>query len=55
MTKVSQILAKLKAAGLKLDLGKCEFAVKEVKYLGFVITAREGIKVDLEKVAVIKE
>ena len=55
MTKVSQILAKLKAAGLKLDLGKCEFAVKEVKYLGFVITAGEGIKVDPEKVAAIKE
>lgn len=55
MTKVSQILTKLKAAGLSIDLGKCEFAVKEVKYLGFIISAGEGIKVDPEKVAAIKE
>jgi hypothetical protein len=34
MAKVNQVLAKLKAAGLKVDLAKCAFAVKEVKYLG---------------------
>jgi hypothetical protein len=54
MVKVNQILAKLKTAGLRLDLSKCEFAVKEVKYLGFIIAAGEGIKVDPEKVAAIK-
>ena len=53
--KVSKILTKLKAAGLKLDLNKCEFVVKEVKYLEFIITAEEGIKVDSEKVVVIRE
>jgi hypothetical protein len=51
-TKVNQVLAKLRAAGLKVDLAKCAFAVKEVKYLCFIISAREGIKVDPEKVAV---
>jgi hypothetical protein len=55
MAKVNQVLAKLKAAGLKVDLAKCAFAVKEVKYLGFIISAGEGVKVDPEKVAAIKE
>jgi len=55
MTKVSKILIKLKTADLKLDLNKCEFIVKEVKYLEFIITIREEIKVNSEKVAVIRE
>jgi hypothetical protein len=54
MEKVSRIISKLKAAGLNLDLTKCEFAVQEVKYLGFIIQAGEGIKVDPEKVEAIK-
>jgi hypothetical protein len=40
---------------LKEDLAKCAFAVKEVKYFSFIISAREGIKVDPEKVAAIKD
>jgi hypothetical protein len=55
MAKVNQVLAKLKAAGLKVNLAKCAFAVKEVKYLDFIISAGEGIKVDPEMVAAIKE
>jgi len=55
MIKVSKILTKLKTADLKLDLNKYEFIVKEVKYLEFVITIREEIKVNLEKVAVIRK
>ena len=55
MIKVSKILTKLKTADLKLDLNKCEFVVKEVKYLGFIITVREEIKVNSEKIAVIRE
>jgi hypothetical protein len=54
MTKVDQVISKLKEAGLNLDPAKCEFAVKEVKYLGFVIQAGEGVKVDPEKVEAIK-
>ena len=55
MIKVSKILIKLKTIDLKLDLDKYEFIVKEVKYLEFIITVREEIKVNLEKVAVIRE
>jgi hypothetical protein len=49
MAKVNMVLERLGSAGLKLDIKKCEFAVKQVKYLGFIITAGEGIKVDPEK------
>jgi hypothetical protein len=55
MEKVGLVLGKLKAAGLNLDLSKCKFALEETKYLGFIVTAGEGIKVDPEKVKAIKE
>ena len=55
MAKVNMVLERLGAAGLKLDIKKCEFAVKQVKYLGFIITAGEGIKVDPEKVEAIRK
>ena len=53
--KLKLVLARLEQAGLKLDLKKCEFAVKQTKYLGFVIKLGEGIQVDPEKVAAIKD
>jgi len=37
----------------KLILKKCEFKVKHIKYLGFIISIK-GIKVNLEKVKVIR-
>lgn len=43
------VLEKLVNAGLKIDLKKSDFAVKELKYLGFVVTAGKGISVDPEK------
>ena len=52
--KVHKVVARLGEAGLRLDIDKCEFAAKEVKYLGFIISAGEGIKVDPEKVAAIR-
>ena len=55
MIKVSKILIKLKTADLKLDLDKCEFIIKKVKYLEFIITIKEEIKVNSEKVVVIRE
>jgi hypothetical protein len=55
MEKVGLVLGKLKAAVLNLNLSKCKFAVKETKYLGFIVTAGEGIKMDPEKVKAIKE
>ena len=51
--KVRQVIACLREAGLCLDINKCKFAAKEVKYLGFIISAGEGIKVDPEKVTAI--
>ncbi|KAI1001982.1 hypothetical protein K3495_g6222 [Podosphaera aphanis] len=36
--KVHAVFGRLSKAGLKLDLNKCEFAVKETNYLGFVIS-----------------
>ena len=47
--KVNMVLKALGLAGLKLDPKKSEFAVKQTKYLGFIICLGEGIKVDPEK------
>ncbi|KAI0996406.1 hypothetical protein K3495_g11774 [Podosphaera aphanis] len=52
--KVHAVFERLSKAGLKLDPNKCEFAVKETKYLGFVISLSEGIKVDQQKVEATK-
>ena len=50
---VKLVLAKLRDAGLHCDLSKCKFATKEVKYLGFVITAGEAIRPDPDKIQAI--
>ena len=47
--KVNKVLERLENAELKLDIRKCDFAVKEVKYLGLVLKGGEGISVDPEK------
>src|SRR6266542_2082727 len=47
-----KVLKALQQAGLKLKLKKCEFAKKQLKYLGFIV--REfGIKPNPKKVRVI--
>ena len=51
---VQQVLDKLLKAGLYLDINKCDFHVKEVKYLGLIITI-EGLKMDPKKVNTIIE
>ena len=51
--KVKQVLSQLRDAGLHCDLTKCKFATKEVKYLGFVVTAGEAIRPDPEKIQAI--
>ena len=43
---------KLREAGLKVNIKKCNFGVTEVKYLGYIIT-REGIKPDPKKIQAI--
>ena len=49
------MLSKLQAAGLQVDIKKCEFEVKTTKYLRFIIEAGKGISMDLAKVAAIRE
>lgn len=53
--KVRSILGKLDKAGLYLDIDKCEFLQKEVKYLGFIIRAGSSVTVDPDKVKAILE
>jgi hypothetical protein len=52
---VKKVLRRLHKAGLKLDIEKSEFAFSEVKYLGFIISAGEGIKINPGKVEAIKK
>jgi ribosome-interacting GTPase 1 len=52
---VQIVLNKLEKAGLYLDIKKYKFECKETKYLGFIIQAGKGIKIDPEKVKAIKE
>ncbi len=51
--QVKRVLERLSAAGLHLDPAKCEFGVKQVKYLGFIITAGRGLQADPEKIRAI--
>jgi hypothetical protein len=51
-THVRSVLLKLRAAGLPVDIDKCEFHVQEVKYLGLIITP-EGLNMDPVKVEAI--
>ena len=43
------IFGRLRAAGLKFNAPKCSFGLKEIPYLGYVIS-REGIKPNPKKV-----
>jgi hypothetical protein len=38
-----------------VDIKKCEFEVKSTKYLGFIIDAGKGIRMDPDKVKAIKD
>jgi hypothetical protein len=55
ISKMKKVLRRFHEAGLKLDIEKSEFAFSEVKYLGFIISAGEGIKVNPGKVETIKK
>jgi hypothetical protein len=54
-THVRQILEKLQSAGLYLELKKCEFDVRTTKYLGFILEAGKGIRMDPVKTQAIQE
>jgi hypothetical protein len=49
-----RVLTRLRDAGLYLDVTKCEFNVKRVKYLGMILTT-EGLQMDPDKVKAILE
>ena len=51
---VRDVLDRLKKAGLQPDIKKCEFEVKETRFLGLIVT-RDGIKMDPQKVKAILE
>jgi hypothetical protein len=53
--KVGKVLQRLMDAGLQIDIDKCEFETKRVKYLGYIIEAEAGIRVDPDKIAAIRE
>lgn len=55
MAKVRQVIEKLLGAGLRLDSQKSAFAMKQVRYLGFIIEAGVGVKADPEKTRAIQE
>lgn len=54
INKLRTVLEKLCNAGITLKLSKCEFATKEVEYLGFVVSA-DGIKPGPRKLAAVAE
>lgn len=51
---LTQVFSKLRDAGLTLQPSKCHFAVKQLKFLGHVIS-RHGVEVDSEKTKVVSQ
>jgi Reverse transcriptase (RNA-dependent DNA polymerase) len=49
---IKKVLERLRNAGLQVDIKKCKFRVKRIKYLRFIISI-DGIKVDPKKVEAI--
>ena len=52
-TNLTQVLERLRRAGLRLKPKKCRFALTEVEYLGHVVSAR-GIQTDPKKVEAVE-
>jgi RNase H-like domain found in reverse transcriptase/Reverse transcriptase (RNA-dependent DNA polymerase) len=52
---VRKVLQRLRDAGLQIDIDKCEFEVQTTKYLGFIVEAGNGVRMDPEKVKAIIE
>ena len=50
--RLKEVLERLSAAGVTLNVDKCTFSVPKIKFLGNVLSA-DGIKVDPEKVAAV--
>ncbi|MBD2359459.1 DDE-type integrase/transposase/recombinase [Tolypothrix sp. FACHB-123] len=54
-SRVKVVMRKLRDAGLFLDIGKCAFAEKEVKYLGYIVRAGHSVRPDPEKIRAVEE
>lgn len=54
LNHLSQVFDRLHHANLKLHPQKCNFAVNEIKFLGYIIS-RDGVKVDPEKTSAINK
>ena len=52
---VRTVLQRLRDAGLQIDIDKSEFEVKSTKYLGFIVEAGKGIRMDPAKIRAIQE
>lgn len=52
--KVKLVMKKLLDAGLQIDIDKCDFEAKSVKYLGFIVEAGRGVRVDPEKIKAVQ-
>ena len=50
---VKNILKALQSKGLKYKLSKCEFSVKEIIFLGFIILEK-GLKINLKKLKAVQ-
>lgn len=51
---VRKVLSRLLEAGLQIDIKKCEFHTKQVKFLGLILTT-DGIKMDPAKLETIEK
>ena len=49
---VKKVLARLRGAGLQIDIRKSEFSVTETRFLGFIVTTK-GIRMDPAKIRAI--
>lgn len=47
---VRKVLGRLREAGLQIDIDKCEFEVQSTKYLGYIVEAEKGIRMDPDKI-----
>ena len=49
---IKKVLRKLKKYKLYLQLGKCEFYVKKIEFLSFIVSI-ERVKINLKKIATV--
>ena len=54
-SNTNKVLEAIGKARVPLNITKCEFNVKSTKYLGFIIKAGKGLRIDPKKVKAIKE